>query len=42
MLFIGLVAFFAWLAELGPALAAAAVGIAWLLAATLELVRWRG
>jgi excisionase family DNA binding protein len=41
MLFIGLAAFLAWLADLGPALAAAAVGIAWLVAATFELVRWR-
>jgi excisionase family DNA binding protein len=41
MLFIGLAAFLAWLADLGPALAAATVGIAWLLAATFEFVRWR-
>jgi hypothetical protein len=40
ILFIGLVAFFAWLADLGPALGAAAVGVAWLVAATFELVRW--
>jgi hypothetical protein len=41
MLFIGLAAFLAWLTDLGPALAATAVGVAWLLAATFELVRWR-
>jgi excisionase family DNA binding protein len=41
LLFIGLAAFLAWLADLGPVLAATAVAIAWLLAATLELVRWR-
>jgi excisionase family DNA binding protein len=41
MLFIGLAAVLAWLADLGPALAATAVGIAWLIAATFELVRWR-
>ncbi len=40
MLFIGLTAVLAWLADLGPALAATAVGIAWILAATFELVRW--
>jgi hypothetical protein len=41
LLFIGLAAFLAWLADLGPALAATTVAIAWLLAATLELMRWR-
>jgi hypothetical protein len=41
VLFIGLVAFLAWLADFGPILAATAVGAAWLLAATFELVRWR-
>jgi hypothetical protein len=41
MLFIGLAAVLAWLADLGPALAATAVGVAWLVAATFELVRWR-
>jgi hypothetical protein len=41
VLFIGLVAFLAWLADFGPVLAATAVGAAWLLAATFELVRWR-
>ena len=41
LLFIGLAAFLAWLADLGPVLAATTVAIAWLLAATLELVRWR-
>jgi excisionase family DNA binding protein len=41
ILFIGLVAFLAWLADFGPVLAATAVGAAWLLAATFELVRWR-
>jgi hypothetical protein len=41
ILFIGLVAVLAWLADLGPKLAATAVGVAWLLAATFELVRWR-
>jgi hypothetical protein len=41
ILFIGLVAVLAWLADFGPVLAATAVGVAWLLAATFELVRWR-
>jgi hypothetical protein len=41
ILFIGLVAALAWLADLEPVLAATAVGVAWLLAATFELVRWR-
>lgn len=41
ILFIGLVALLAWLADFGPVLAATAVGVAWLLAATFELVRWR-
>jgi hypothetical protein len=41
MLFIGVVALLAWVADLGPVLAAATVGVAWLLAATLELARWR-
>jgi hypothetical protein len=41
ILFIGLAALLAWLADLGPALAATAVGVAWLLAATFEVVRWR-
>lgn len=40
ILFIGLVAFLAWLADLGPVSGAAAVGVAWLVAATFELVRW--
>ena len=40
ILFIGLVALLAWLADVGPAVAAAAVGVAWLVAATFELVRW--
>ncbi len=41
ILFIGLVAFLVWLADVGPALAATAVGVAWLLAATLEVARSR-
>jgi len=41
MLFIGLSALLAWFAGLGPVLAATAVGVAWLLAAAFELVRWR-
>jgi excisionase family DNA binding protein len=41
LLFIGLAAFLAWLSDLGPVLAATTVAIAWLLAATFELVRWR-
>jgi excisionase family DNA binding protein len=41
LLFIGLAAFLAWLADLSPVLAATTVAIAWLLAATLELMRWR-
>jgi excisionase family DNA binding protein len=41
ILFIGVVAFLAWLADFGPVLAATAVGAAWLLAATFELLRWR-
>ena len=40
ILFIGLVAVLAWRADVGPAVAAAAVGVAWLVAATFELVRW--
>jgi hypothetical protein len=40
ILFIALVALLAWLAGVGPAIAAAAVGGAWLVAATFELVRW--
>jgi len=39
ILFIGLVALLAWRADLGPAVAIAAVGAAWLVAATFELVR---
>ena len=42
ILFIGLVAFLAWLADLDPVLGAIAVGVAWLVAATFELVRWIG
>lgn len=41
MLFIGLSALLAWFAGLGPVLTATAVGVAWLLAAAFELVRWR-
>jgi excisionase family DNA binding protein len=41
LLFIGAAAALAWLADLGPVLAATTVAIAWLLAATFELVRWR-
>lgn len=40
ILFIGLVAVLAWRADVGPVIAAAAVGVAWLVAATFELVRW--
>lgn len=40
ILFIGLVAVLAWRADVGPVVAAAAVGVAWLVAATFELVRW--
>jgi hypothetical protein len=40
ILFIGLVALLAWRASVGPAIAIAAVGVAWLVAATFELVRW--
>jgi hypothetical protein len=38
--FIGVVAVLAWLAGAGPVVAASAVGVAWLVAATFELVRW--
>jgi hypothetical protein len=41
MLFIGLAALLAWLAGLGPVLAASAVAVAWLITAALELARWR-
>jgi hypothetical protein len=41
MLFIGLAALLAWLAGLGPVLAATVVGVAWVIAAAFELVRWR-
>jgi hypothetical protein len=40
ILFIGLVALLAWRASVSPAIAIAAVGVAWLVAATFELVRW--
>jgi excisionase family DNA binding protein len=42
LLFIGLVAFLAWLADLGPALGAATVAGAWVVAATFEVLRWKG
>ena len=42
LLFICLVAFLAWLADLGPAVGAAAVAVAWLVAATFEVLRWKG
>jgi excisionase family DNA binding protein len=42
LLFIGLVAVLAWLADLGPALGAAAVAGAWVVAATFEVLRWKG
>jgi excisionase family DNA binding protein len=41
ILFIGLVAFLVWLADVGPAVAVTAVGVAWLLAATFEVARSR-
>lgn len=40
IVFIGVVALLAWLANLGAVLGAAAVGVAWLVAATFELARW--
>jgi hypothetical protein len=42
LLFIGLVAFLAWLADLSPAVGAAAVAVAWVVAATFEVLRWKG
>lgn len=41
MLFILAVATAAWRADVGPLLAAGAVGLAWVLASGVELVRWR-
>jgi hypothetical protein len=41
IVFIGVVALLAWLADVGPLLAAASVGVAWLAAATFEVARWR-
>jgi hypothetical protein len=41
MLFIGTVAVLAWLADVRVEVAVAAVGVAWMLAATIEFVRWR-
>lgn len=40
ILFIGVVACLAWLADVGPVFAAGAVAIAWLVAATFEVARW--